>query len=71
MEVCIIISPHPQSADDLDELLSVEGIKVLKMMCYKNLDNLAKDKNETGILSRFMKRASEVGLSIAEFIDYF
>jgi hypothetical protein len=43
-----------QDADNLDVLLTVDGVKKLKSMCYKNLDMKAKDTEEIDMLNRFM-----------------
>ena len=49
-----------QGAESLDCLLSVDGCRQLKSMCFKNLDMKAKEANEVAMLTRFMERAKEV-----------
>ena len=49
-----------QEADNLNSLLTAEGLKQLKMMCFRNLDVKAKDIDEMELISRFMERAKQV-----------
>ena len=49
-----------QGVEDLDTLLTAEGLKRLKLMCFKNLDFKAKSQDELDLLERFMKMAKDV-----------
>ena len=49
-----------QSSDDLNELLTADGVRQLHKMCYRNLDMTAQDKEEAGMLDKFMVAAKEV-----------
>lgn len=44
----------------MNSLLTSEGLKQLKMMCFRNLDVKAKDIDEMELISRFMERAKQV-----------
>ena len=57
--------------DDLNSLLSVDGIKTLKLMCFRNLDTYAKDDTELELIGKFMEAAKEVifcGVNISYLI---
>ena len=49
-----------QTVDEVHHLLTVEGLKRLKMICFRNLDFKAKTKDEVEILNKFMNIAKEV-----------
>lgn len=44
----------------MNSLLTSDGLKQLKAMCFRNLDVKAKDINEVELLSRFMSKSKEV-----------
>jgi len=39
--------------------LTADGLKMIKMMCFRNLDFYANDKNEVDMLTRFMNKAKD------------
>ena len=41
-------------------MLTADGLKMIKMMCFRNLDFYANDKNEVDMLTRFMNKAKDV-----------
>ena len=41
-----LVAKNNKEVDDLDSLLTVEGLKKLKMLCYGNLDLKAKSDEE-------------------------
>ena len=47
-------------AEDIDRLLTAEGVMRLKIMCILNLDFKAKDEDEVGLLNTFIEAATEV-----------
>ena len=49
-----------QELDSLDNLLSVEGLKVLKQLSMRNLDCKAEDRREQEIMTNFMVKAKDV-----------
>ena len=51
--------------DDIETLLTPDGLQALKLMCVKNLHMKAKDTDEVGKLNRFMERAKEVSVHIS------
>ena len=55
---------HFKGVDELNSLLSVDGIKTLKLMCFRNLDTYAKDDTELELLGKFMEAAKDVILVI-------
>ena len=55
-----IITPFFQTPTDLSKLLSVEGFKVFKVACFRNLDMKANSTEEIGLLNRLMEKAREV-----------
>ena len=44
-----------------------DGLKMLKSMCYKNLDMAAKDPEEIDLLTKFMDKAKEVFTEVLSF----
>ena len=48
-----------QDSDQLESLLTADGLKMIKMMCFRNLDFYANDKNEVDMLTRFMNKAKD------------
>ena len=58
-----------QDTDTLDVLLVVDGLKMLKSMCYKNLDMRAKDADEVELLNKFMNKANEVSTVVTETVN--
>ena len=58
------INMHFKGVDELNSLLSVDGIKTLKLMCFRNLDTYAKDDTELELLGKFMEAAKDVILVI-------
>ena len=42
-------------------MLTVEGIKNLKIMCLRNLNLSAKEETEIGMLTKFMEKAKDAG----------
>ena len=56
-----------QGTDNLEVLLMADGLKMLKSMCYKNLDMAAKDPEEIDLLTKFMDKAKEVFTEVLSF----
>ena len=55
-----LVAKNNKEVDDLDSLLTVEGLKRLKMLCYGNLDLKAKSDEEVDLLKSFMGKAKDV-----------
>ena len=55
-----LVAKNNKEVDDLDSLLTVEGLKKLKMLCYGNLDLKAKSDEEVELLKSFMGKANDV-----------
>lgn len=53
-----------KGCDDLQVLLTGEGVQFLKQMCVGNLDMKAKEESETDLLQKFMDKAKEEGWMI-------
>ena len=51
-----------QSVELLESLLTSDGLKMLKMMCFRNLDSTATDKDDMDMLNKFMSKAKDVSL---------
>ena len=54
------INIHIKGVDELNSLLSVDGIKTLKLTYFRNLDTYAKDDTELELLGKFMEAAKDV-----------
>ena len=54
-----------EAVEDVECLLTSDGIKFLKSMLFRNLDMKAKDAEEVTLLNRFMTRAKEVCFNIS------
>ena len=48
--------------EPLESLLTSDGLKMLKMMCFLNLDSTATDKDDMEMLNKFMTKAKDVSL---------
>jgi len=59
-----MMAAQNKGADDLDTLLTSDGIAQLKVMCFRNLDLKAKDDTEVGMLNNFMQTAKDEGWRI-------
>ena len=44
----------------METLLTVDGLKFLKMLCIRGLDYRAEDKGELEIMNNFMQKAKDV-----------
>ena len=51
-----------QIVELLESLLASDGLKMLKMMCFRNLDSTATDKDDMDMLNKFMSKAKDVSL---------
>jgi len=56
-----LASKNNKDVDQLEALLSADGLKMIKMMCFRNLDSYANDKNEVELLNKFMNKAKDEG----------
>jgi len=56
-----LVSKSQKGTDSLEVLLMADGLKMLKSICFKNLDMGAKDPEEIELLNRFMEKAKEEG----------
>ena len=50
--------------EDVNNLLSAEGIRAMKLMCLKNLDLKAKEETEMELLNKFMELAKDVCIAV-------
>ena len=60
--IYVLIHRDVQESDNLETLLTVDGLKYLKMLSIRNLDYRADDKGELELMNNFMQKAKDVSM---------